>query len=128
MAMRFRAHVIGLVIGSLLLAASPSWAQQHVISGADLEQAMIDKAAADAASRDLVRSVLDHDAARNLAERMSLDLTRAERAVATLEGEELAALAATAQAVDTELSGEAQYVTISVTALLLIIIIVLLIA
>ena len=125
--MRFRAHLIGILAISLLLATSPARAQQHVISGADLQQAMVDKAAADAASRDLVRSVLRHDAARDLAERLSLDLTRAERAAATLSGEELAALAATAHAVQNELSGEQTYVTISLTALLLIIIILLLI-
>jgi hypothetical protein len=60
--------VIGVLIVSLLLAASPVRAQQHVISAADLEQAMVDKAAADAASRDLVRFVLRHDMARAAAE------------------------------------------------------------
>jgi hypothetical protein len=128
MAMRFRVHVIGVLVVSLLLAASPVRAQQHVISAADLQQAMVDKAAADEASRDLVRSVLRHDVARSVAERLSLDLTRAEQAVATLEGEELAAVAATAETVDRELSGEQQYVTISLTALLIIIILILLIA
>ena len=125
--MRFRGHLIGLLIGALLLATSPARAQQHVISGADLQQAMVDKAEAERANRDLVRSVLRHDGARQVADRFSLDLTRAEQAVATLDGEELAAVAATAQTVESELAGEQTYVTISLTALLLIIIILLLI-
>jgi hypothetical protein len=124
--MRFRIQLIGLLIVSLL-AASPAWAQQHVVSQSDLQQAMIDKAASDAASRELVLSVLRHEAARDVAERMSLDLTRAEQAVATLDGEQLAAVAASAQVVDAELSGEATYVTLSLTALLLIIIIIILV-
>ena len=125
--MRFRAPLIGILVIALLAATSPARAQQHVISSAGLQQAMLAKAEADEASRDLVRSVLRHESAKAVAERLSLDLTQAEQAVAALDGDELAAVAATAQAVDTELSGEQTYVTISLTALLLIIIILLLI-
>ena len=125
--MQVRGHLIGLLIVALLLATSPARAQQHVISSADLQQAMMDKAAADAANRDLVRSVLRLEGAREVAARFGLDVTRAEQAVATLDGDELTAVAATAQTVENELAGEQTYVTISLTALLLIIILILLI-
>ena len=124
--MPFRSLLVATLIVSLL-AASPAWAQQSVVSQADLRQAMTDKAAADAASRDLIRSVLRHDAARAVADRYQLDLSRAEQAVATLDGEQLAAMASSATLIDKELSGEATYVTISLTALLLIVILILLI-
>jgi hypothetical protein len=88
--MRFRSHLVGLLVVSLLLATSPAQAQQHVISSSDLQQSMIEKAAADASSRELVASVLRHESARDVAARLSLDLTKAQQAVATLDGEELA--------------------------------------
>lgn len=124
--MPFRSLLVATLIVSLL-AASPAWAQQSVVSQADLRQAMTDKAAADAASRDLIRAVLRHDAARAVADRYQLDLSHAEQAVATLDGEQLAAMASSAAFIDKELSGEATYVTISLTALLLIVILILLI-
>jgi len=111
-----------------LLAASPAWARQHVTGTADLRAAMLEKAAADEANRQLVRSVLRHDLAQLVADRLALDLTRAERAVATLEGEELVSVAASARVVDVQLSGEASTITISLTTLLLVIIIIILLA
>ena len=124
--MRFRSLLAVTLIVSLL-SVSPAWAQQHVVSRADLRASMTDKAADDEAKRDVLRAVLRHEAARELADRYELDLTRAERAVATLDGQELAALASSATLVDKDLSGEATTVTLSLTALLLIIIIILLI-
>lgn len=124
--MRFRSLLVATLIVSLL-AASPAWAQQHVVNRADLRQSMVDKAASDAAKRDVIRDVLRHDAARDVADRYNLDLSQAERAIATLDGEQLESLAASAQLVDTELAGEQTYITISLTVLLLIVIIVLLI-
>jgi hypothetical protein len=125
--MRSRVPVIALIILSLL-AASPAWAQQHVTSPSDLRAAMLDKAAADDARRQLVRAVLRHDLAQQVADRFALDLTQAERAVATLDGEELASVAASARFVDAHLSGEASTITISLTTLLLVIIIIILLA
>lgn len=125
--MRSRVPVIVLMILALL-AASPAWAQQHVTGTSDLRAAMLDKAAADDANRQVIRAVLRHDLAQQVADRFALDLTEAERAAATLEGEELASVAASARVVDAQLSGEANTITISLTTLLLVIIIIVLLA
>lgn len=124
--MRIRSCLVAALIVSLL-SASPALAQQRVVSRADLRAAMVDKATTEESQRDTLRAVLRHEAARDVAARYDLDLTRADRAIATLDGQQLASLAASAAFVNDELSGEATTVTLSLTALLLIIIIILLI-
>ena len=56
------------------------------------------------------------------------DLTRAEQAVSTLSDKDLEAAAAAAGALQKDLTGEADSVTISITTLLLLVIIVILLA
>jgi len=122
----FRVRAITLLVVSLLSSA-PALAQQSVVRPSDLRAAMADKAQQDEARRDLVVSVLKNEKVREMADRMSLDLTRAEQAVATLSDDDLEAAASAARDLQDRLSGEADTVTISLTALLLIIIIVILI-
>jgi hypothetical protein len=125
--MRFRACIIITLILSFL-SISPAWAQQSVVSSADLRAAMADKAKADEASRELVVSVLRDSRIKQLAADLSLDRVRAERAVATLGDKDLEAAASSARLIERDLAGEASTVTISLTTLLLIIIIILLVA
>ena len=125
--MSYRSNVIAFVTMSLL-ATSPAFAQQRVVKQTDLRAAMTEKARQDDARRELVASVLKDEKVRELADRMSLDLTRAEQAVSTLSDDDLAAAATAAQSLQDNLSGKADTVTISLTALLLIVIIVILIA
>lgn len=125
--MRYRSRIIA-TLTVCLLSASPISAQQSVLKPADLQTAMAEKAAADAARRELVVSILRDEQVREIARDLSLDLTRAERAVATLSDADLEAAAAAAGALQQDLAGEADSVTISITTLLLIIIIVILLA
>ena len=125
--MRYRSRIIA-TLTVCLLTASPISAQQSVLKPADLQAAMAEKAAADAARRELVVSILRDEQVREIARDLSLDLTRAERAVATLSDADLEAAAAAAGALQQDLAGEADSVTISITTLLLIIIIVILLA
>lgn len=125
--MRFRACITVTLILSFL-SISPAWAQQSVINSADLRAAMADKAKADEASRELVVSVLRDSKIKQLADDLSLDLVRAERAVATLGDKDLEAAASSARLIERDLAGEGSTVTISVTTLLLILIIILLVA
>lgn len=125
--MRIRSLTVGMLMLSFLPVA-PVFAQQSVISKSDLSAAMAAKAEVDKAKRAQVLEVLQDERAREIIARTGFDLTTAEEAVATLDGEDLATAAASADLLQTTLAGESQTVTISVTALLLIIIIVLLIA
>lgn len=94
----------------------------HVASPAMLQNAIQTNAATIAADRAAVTRVLTTSDARTVASQLGLDLTRAEAAVATLDGTDLAKAAASARAVETQLSGGSQTIVITTTTLLLLII------
>ena len=112
------------------LWASPALAQQspstHVVDLSVMRQAIADQTVTDQQNRAAVLGVLQHSEVRDLASRMGLSVTRAENAVSTLSGAELAGLAGTARMADAQLAGGSTTVVISLTTLLLIIIIVIL--
>jgi hypothetical protein len=66
-----------------------------------------------------VLRVLRHPDVARLAGQVGLDLKRAESAVATLEGQELADLAARARDVDQALAGGQRSITISTTLIII---------
>jgi len=113
-------------IGMLLAASAPAAAAtDHVVSAADIQRALGQQTRADA-QRATVLGLLQRPELKDLAARSGLDLRSAESAVRTLEGDELASLAQQAQAVERELAGGSQTITISVVTLLLVIIIIIL--
>jgi hypothetical protein len=126
---RLRALITWLTAGALIVA-SPAWAQQHVVDSAIMHQAIADQTAVDAANRQLVERVLTRPDVQVVAARLGLDIKDARTAIASVSGEELAAIAQTARAVDQDLSGGLgnPTITISLVTLLLIIIIVILVA
>jgi hypothetical protein len=121
-----RAFITWLTVGAVLVA-SPAWAQQHVVDSTVLQQAIAEQAAVDTAHRQVVERVLARPDVQVVAARLGLDIRDARTAIAGISGEELAAVAQTAQTVDLA-GGQNQTITISVVTLLLIIIIVILIA
>ena len=120
---------LAAVIATLvsLTAAAPAFAAttDHVVSPADIQRALRQQTQADA-QRATIVGLLQRSEVRELAARSGLDLRGAESAVRTLEGEELASLAQQARALDSELAGGSQTITISVVTLLLIVIIIIL--
>lgn len=125
--MRIKTLLVSVVASSLLVSA-PAFAQQHIVSPAAVRQALSDQASTDQQNREALTRVLTQTQVRELANRLGLDVTRAEHAVATLSGAELAGLADQARTADVQLAGGSNTVIISTTTLLLIIIIVILIA
>lgn len=101
---------------------------RHVVEVTAMRQAIADQAVADQQTRDVVIGVLQRSQVRDVANRLGLDVTRAEAAVATLDSADLARLAGPARAADAQLSGGSSTIAISMTTLLLIIIIVILLA
>ena len=101
--------------------------QRHVIDPATMRQAIADQAATDRANRGVVLALLERSEAREVAGRLGLSLTRAERAVSTLTSAELASLADSARTAETQLAGGVNTIVISTTTLLLLIIIIILI-
>lgn len=121
-------RIIALVLLPVLLVASPAFAQQtRVVDRVALNQALAGQAQLERAQRELVRNVLDGAEAREIAARMGLSVQRADSAIATLSGSELAELAGQAAAVDTALAGGSRTIVISTTTLLLVLIIIILV-
>lgn len=126
--MRVRITVVAVLL-SCVVWTPPAMAQQrHIVDPSVMQQAIADQAVRDQQNRDAVRGVLQHAQVRDLADRLGLSVTRAERALATLDSTELERLADQARTADAELAGGSTVLVISTTALLLIIIIVILIA
>ncbi len=125
--MRARSIAVWLTLCAVLVS-SPAFAQQHVADSAQMQQAVSAKASADEANRQVVRNVLERSDVKALASQMGLDLRQANTAVAQLTGDELASVAQSAGAVQADLAGGNNTVTISVTTLLLILIIIILVA
>ncbi len=124
--MHVRSAITALVISSFL--CSPLLAQQrHVVSPAQMRQALAEQARAEQLDRAAVIGLLKQPQVREVANRLGLSVADAETAVAALSGEELGSLAATARQADRELSGGSTIV-ISTTTLLLVIIIIILLA
>ena len=121
-----RALVTWLTVGALLVT-SPAWAQQHVVDSIVLQQAIAEQRAVDNANRQLIERVLVRPEVQTVAARMGLDIKDARTAIAGISGEELAAVAQTAAAVDVA-GGQGPTITISLVVLLLVIIIVILLA
>jgi hypothetical protein len=119
---------VSVIVSSLLWSCSATAAQQHVVDPAGMRQAIADHAATDQQNRDAVLGVLRTSQVRDLADRLGLSVTRAEDAVSSLSGTELASLAASARTADEQLAGGSNTIVISTTTLLLIIIIVILVA
>ena len=129
MSTRLRAFVTCSTIVAMLAAATPAWgSQRHVVDSTVLEQAIAERAAADAAHRHAIARVLARPDVEAAAAEMGLDLRDARSALAGLDSDDLALIAGHAGAVEGDLAGGQGTIVISVTTLLLIIIIVLLIA
>ena len=116
------------LIVAFAVGSSPAWAQQTstVVDRAAVERAVGEKVVSDESARDSIRTLLNRDDVKAMAEGMGLDVRRAEGAVSSLEGADLQRVTARATAANELLAGGATTITISLVAVLLIIIIVIL--
>jgi hypothetical protein len=70
-----------------------------------MDQALAERTEATLAKRQTIRTALQQPDVQRVAERLGLDVARAEAAVATLEGSDLDRAAAQAQVVNDEIAG-----------------------
>lgn len=102
------------------MAAAPAHAQTlHAAPQAALDAALQEHVAAVDADREVVRRVLAHPAVQEQARALGLDLRQAAGAVATLGDDELAELASRAGQVEDALAGGQSRVTLSTTAIII---------
>lgn len=119
-----RSLAVGLAV---LFMAPMAHAQSNVIGKSALDKAVQERVATDQADRDAIQSLLRRADVREVAGKAGLSLDQASVAVATLDGTELAQLAAQARQVSNDLAGGASTVVISTTTIIIVLLIVLLI-
>ena len=93
--------------------------QRHVADQATLDQVVADHVRQTVGDREAIRRVLEIEQVRKLAEGVGLDLKRAETAVAMLDDADVGIIAAQARAVNDALVGGQSTVTISTTAIII---------
>ena len=110
--MRLSERTLAIVLSLLFLGAPVGAQQSHVVDPSALDRALAERSEDTAAKRQTVRTALQQSEVREVAERFGLDITRAEAAIATLDGVVLDQLAAQAQWVNDEIAG-GQNVTVN---------------
>ena len=115
-----------LAILLVLVTAVPrAHAQSATASQAVLDAAVQQHVASTEAERAAVLRVLAQPEVRAVAGRVGVDVTKAEQAVSTLDGEELHALSAQAAQVEQSLAGQGN-VTISTTMIIIALLVIIL--
>jgi len=115
---RIRTFLIALLF-ALVVWLPVSAQQRHVVDQATLDQVVADHVHQTADDREAILRVLEIEQVRKLAGEVGLDLKRAEAAVATLDNVELSVIAADARMVNDALVGGQSNVTISTTAIII---------
>jgi len=124
-----RTSVMTLATLASLAAAVPRVEAQeiHTASQAALDAALQQHVSTSTADRETVLRLLERDEVKKVAGQAGLDLRRAERAVATLEGQDLANAAAQARQVERNLAGGQSTITISTTLIIIALLVIILI-
>jgi hypothetical protein len=117
--MRTSVSVLAILL-TVLTAVPRVYAQEsHAASQSAIDQALEQHVSSVAADRADVLRVLEHPAVKDVASRAGIDLRRAASAVASVDGQDLGALAAQARQADQALSGGQSKVTISTTVIII---------
>ena len=125
--MRTSVSVVAILL--MVLTAVPRLQAQstHTAPQSAIDAALQQHAAASAGDREAVLRVLNHAEVKAVAERAGIDLRQATSAVATLDGEQLAQVAAQAQQVEQALAGGQSRVVISTTLIIIALLVLILI-
>jgi hypothetical protein len=113
-----------------LFVVSPAPAQEtHAAPQAALDAALQQHADTDtsAADREMIQRLLDREDVKAIAGQAGLDLRRAQSAVATLEGTDLAEVAVQARQAEQALAGGQSRITISTTLIIIALLVIILI-
>ncbi len=116
--MRILRSAISLLLSAALFGANLA-AQQHVVDTAELQQLLDTRADDEEALRDVVHRALVRPEVEQVAQALGVDLGRAVDAASTLDGAELAQMAAQADAVDSSLAGGQGSITVSTTMIII---------
>jgi hypothetical protein len=114
---------------AVMLCAPAAGAQQtHVINKAALDQAVQQRVSQDQADRDAIRSFLQNPQVKSVAAKAGVSVEKAEKAVSTLQGDELRQAASQARAVNQDLAGGATVVITTTTIIIILLVVIIIIA
>ncbi len=123
-----RTSVLTLAALVALIAAAPrAEAQTHTASQAALDAALQQHTSTSTVDRELVLRLLQRDDVKKVAGEAGFDLRRAASVVATLDGQDLATVAAEARQVERSLAGGQSTITISTTVIIIALLIIILV-
>jgi hypothetical protein len=117
--MRMSLSVLPFILAVLIAAPRVSAQSTHAAPQAALDAALQQHVAASAADRAAVLRLLDRAEVKAAAGQAGIDLRDVSAAVATLDAEQLATVSAQAQQVSDALAGGQSRVTISTTAIII---------
>lgn len=112
---------------AVLMMAPMASAQDHVINKSALDLAVQQRVSQEQADREVVISLLQRAEVREIASKAGLSIAKAEAAVSTLHGKDLALAAAQARQVQNNLAGGANTIVISTTTIIIVLLIIILI-
>jgi len=125
--MRMLASILVVVL-SFVAVIPPAHAQtSHAAPQSALDAAVQDHVATSAANREMVLRLLERPEVQAVAGDIGLDLRRAQTAISTLDGQQLAELAAQAQQVERALAGGQSTIVISTTLIIIALLVLILI-
>jgi hypothetical protein len=112
---------------AVLLVAPVAQAQDHVIGKSALDAAVQERVSREQGDREAILSLLQRAEVRDIASAAGLSLDKAQTAVSTLQGTDLAQAAAQARQVQNDLAGGASTIVISTTTIIIVLLLVILI-
>ena len=114
---------------AVMLCAPAAFAQQtHVVNQSALDQAVQQRVSQDQADRDAIRTFLQNPQVKGVASKAGLSVEKAEKAVSTLQGDELRQAAGQVRQVNQDLAGGATVVITTTTIIIVLLIIILIVA
>ena len=125
--MRMPVSILAILF-AVTAAIQPAHAQSsHTAPQSAIDAALQQHAGAADADRALVQRLLERDEVKEVAGKAGLDLRRAASAVATLDGQDLAVVAAQARQVEQSLAGGQSRIVISTTMIIIALLVLILI-
>jgi hypothetical protein len=125
--MRTSTLVLVLLLSTLIAVPRAQAQTSHAATRSAMDAAVQEHVAATASDRDDVRRVLNLPQVKAVAGQAGLDLRKATTAVATLEGQDLSAVAAQARQVERSLAGGQSKIVISTTMIIIALLVLILI-
>lgn len=114
---------------AVMLCAPAAGAQQtHVINKSALDQAVQQRVSQDQSDREAIRTFLQNPQVKSVVAKAGLSVEKAEKAVSTLQGDELRQAAGQARGVNQDLAGGATVVITTTTIIIILLVVIIIIA